>query len=58
MQNDVERNDYLYSQGIANLRLEGMSFSQDQDRIVKRYQSGKITKEILIKEAVAYARSR
>lgn len=58
MQNKIQKNDYLYSQGIANLRLEGMSFSQDQDRIVKRYQSGKITKDDLIKEAVAYARGR
>jgi hypothetical protein len=58
MQNNTQKSDYLYSQGIANLRLEGMSLSQDQDRIVKRYQSGKITKEALVKEAVAYARSR
>lgn len=58
MQNNTPKSDYLYSQGIANLRLEGMSLSQDQDRIVKRYQSGKITKEALVKEAVAYARSR
>lgn len=58
MQSKTQENDYLYSQGIANLRLEGLSFSQDQDRIVKRYQSGKITKEALVKEAVAYARNR
>lgn len=58
MQNNVQKNDYLYSQGIANLRLEGMSFSKGQDRIVKSYQSGKLTKEALIKEAIAYARNR
>lgn len=58
MQSNTQKSDFLYSQGIANLRLEGMSFSQDQDHIVKRYQSGKITKEALVKEAVAYARSR
>jgi len=39
MQKNIQKNNFMYSQGIANLRLEGMSFSQGKVRIVKRYQS-------------------
>lgn len=58
MEKNTQNKDYLYSQGIANLKLEGMSLSRDQDHIVKRYHSGQISKESLIKEAAEYAKSR
>jgi len=57
MPDNTHENNYLYSQGIANLGLEGLSFSKEQDHIVKRYKSGQITKNDLIKEAIVYARS-
>ncbi len=52
MQNNVPRED----QGLANLKLEGLSLSSAQYRIVELYKSGKISKEELIKEAYAYAK--
>ncbi len=52
MQNNTPRED----QGLANLKLEGLSLSPEQYHIVERYKSGKISKDELIKEASAYAR--
>lgn len=48
----------VYEQGIANLRLEGMSLSEKQDRIARNYQTGHLTRSELIKEALGYARTR
>jgi hypothetical protein len=52
MQNNTPKED----QCLANLKLEGLSLSSEQYRIVERYKSGKISKEELIKEAFAYAK--
>ena len=53
MQNNTPKED----QCLANLKLEGLSLSSEQYRIVERYKSGKISKEELIKEAYAYAKN-
>lgn len=48
----------LYRQGLANLRLEGLDLTYSQHKIVRCYQTGKISRAELIEKAAAYARSR
>lgn len=49
---------FLYAQGIANLRLEGMALKTSQHKIALSYQSGKISHSEFLDKAIAYARSR
>lgn len=48
---------FIYSQGLANLRLEGLSLSKEQNRLAQDYQDGRLSKSELIKEALKYAQS-
>lgn len=58
MQDKATEQDYIYDQGIANLKLEGMSLTEEQESIAKRYQAGQLSRVELIKEALEYARTR
>lgn len=49
--------DYVYEQGIANLKLEGMHWTPEQDQIAREYLSGQISRKELIQKAIEYARS-
>lgn len=49
---------FIYRQGLANLRLEGMTLEAQQHRMVLEYQNGKLSHRELIDKALAYARSR
>lgn len=49
---------FLYVQGLANLRLEGMTLKNSQHKIALAYQSGKISHAELLDKALAYARTR
>lgn len=51
-------NERVYKQGIANLKLEGMQWTAEQDKMARQYLSGEISKQQLIKEALQYARSQ
>ena len=53
-----KKQEIVYRQGVANLKLEGMSLSEKQDRIARNYQTGRLTRPELIKEALRYARTR
>lgn len=53
-----KKQETVYKQGIANLKLEGMSLSEKQDRIARNYQTDQLTRPELIKEALGYARTR
>ena len=50
-------NNNVYEQGIANLKLEGMHWTPEQDQIAREYLSGQISKKELIQKATEYARS-
>lgn len=54
----VEEQEFLYNQGLANLKLEGMSLDIEQDRLARQYLAGEISKQQLIQEALNYARSQ
>ncbi len=58
MQALSKEQELIYQQGVANLKLEGMSLTSEQDRIARNYQSGQLTRAELIKEALEYARTR
>ncbi len=58
MQALSKKQKFIYQQGVANLKLEGMSLTSEQDRIARDYQSGQLTRAELIKEALEYARTR
>lgn len=58
MQTLSKEQELIYQQGVANLKLEGMSLTSEQDRIARNYQSGQLTRAELIKEALEYARTR
>ena len=58
MQALSKEQELIYQQGVANLKLEGMSLTSEQDRIARNYQSGLLTRAELIKEALEYARTR
>ena len=58
MQALSKEQELIYQQGVANLKLEGMSLTSEQDRIARDYQSGQLTRAELIKEALEYARTR
>ena len=53
-----KKQELIYQQGVANLKLEGLSLTSEQDRIARNYQSGQLTRAQLIKEALKYARAR
>ena len=53
-----KKQELIYQQGVANLKLEGMFLTSEQDRIAREYQSGQLTRAELIKEALEYARTR
>lgn len=53
-----KKQELIYQQGVANLKLEGMSLTKEQDRIARNYQAGQLTRTELIKEALEYARTR
>ncbi len=48
----------LYRQGMASLRLEGMTLEARQHRMILEYQSGKLTHGDFVAKALAYARTR
>ena len=58
MKQNVKEQDYLYEQGIANLRLEGMNLDSEQDRLARMYLAGELNKKQLLQEALEYARSQ
>ena len=58
MQALSKKQEFIYQQGVANLKLEGMSLTSEQDRIARNYQTGQLTRAQLIKEALKYARAR
>lgn len=58
MRTTINEQNFLYDQGIANLKLEGMGFDAEQDVIARKYLSGEISKQQLIQEALQYARSQ
>lgn len=59
MKSDIQQDQrFLYIQGLANLRLEGMVLKTSQHKIALAYQSGKITHTEFLDKALAYARSR
>tara|TARA_A200000113_G_scaffold225042_1_gene244600 strand:- start:834 stop:1067 length:234 start_codon:yes stop_codon:yes gene_type:complete len=47
----------VYEQGIANLKLEGMHWTPEQDQMAREYLAGEIGKKELIQKALEYARS-
>lgn len=49
---------YIYRQGLANLALEGMNLSYRQQKLVRQYHKGKISREEFTVKAIEYARSR
>lgn len=53
----AEEQEFLYNQGLANLKLEGMSLDAEQDRLARQYLAGEMSKQQLIQEALNYARS-
>ncbi len=57
MSNQTKNNNFIYTQGVANLELEGMELTSEQHNIARNYQSGKLTHRELIAEALKYARS-
>lgn len=54
----IKAKKFLYRQGVASLRLEGVALKTGQHRIAMSYQSGKISHREFIDKALAYARSR
>tara|TARA_A200000113_G_scaffold214899_1_gene218723 strand:+ start:1252 stop:1428 length:177 start_codon:yes stop_codon:yes gene_type:complete len=58
MKENINEQEYVYEQGIANLKLEGMHWTAEQDQMARQYLSGEISKQQLIKEALQYARSQ
>jgi hypothetical protein len=58
MKENTNEQEYVYEQGIANLKLEGMHWTAEQDQMARQYLSGAISKQQLIKEALQYARSQ
>ncbi len=54
----MNEQDFIYDQGIANLKLEGMDLDDQQDQIARKYISGEISRQQLIQEALQYARSQ
>lgn len=58
MQDISSDQEFIYAQGKANLALEGMHLSAEQDEIARNYQSGNITKDQMIQKALEYARTR
>ncbi len=57
MSRHTNNHDFIYEQGVANLKLEGMKLTKQQHNIARNYQSGKLTHRELISEALKYARS-
>lgn len=53
----MTKQDYLLAQGEATLNLEGMSLTKEQGDIALQYISGEISRDVLIREALSYARS-
>tara|TARA_R110002072_G_scaffold73375_2_gene174842 strand:+ start:803 stop:979 length:177 start_codon:yes stop_codon:yes gene_type:complete len=53
-----KKQELTYRQGVANLKLEGMSLTAEQDQIARSYHAGKLTKQQMVKKALAYARTR
>ena len=58
MRDEMNEQDFIYDQGIANLKLEGMDLDDQQDQIARKYISGEISRHQLIQEALQYARSQ
>ena len=58
MKENINEKEYAYEQGIANLKLEGMHWTAEQDQMARQYISGEISKQQLIKQALQYARSQ
>lgn len=58
MQQRTADQNYLYEQGIANLKLEGMNIDLEQDKLARSYLAGSISKKDLIQKALDYARSQ
>lgn len=59
MKNELQQKQrFLYTQGLANLRLEGMTLKNSQHKIALAYQSGKISHTEFLDKALAYARTR
>lgn len=54
----IEDKKFLYRQGVASLRIEGMSLELKQHKMALEYHSGKISHKELIDKAIAYARTR
>ena len=54
---EVIQKEALYQQGIANLKLEGRGWTDEQDQIARSYLSGKINKQQLIEKALQYAKT-
>jgi len=53
-----EDKKFIYRQGVANLRIEGMPMTRAQHRLAMNYQDGKLTHREFVEQALAYARSR
>ena len=49
---------FLYRQGLANLRIEGMVLHLKQHKLAMQYQAGTITHSEFLDKALAYARTR
>ena len=58
MKKSGPKEKFVYEQGVANLRLEGMRLSLTQHKLVRNFQSGKISRAELVEQALAYARTR
>jgi len=58
VRDEMNEQDFIYDQGIANLKLEGMDLDDQQDQIARKYISGEISRQQLIQEALQYARSQ